>query len=790
MFSKYYVMNFNFKTISPSILVCLLCIVIGGFCNINLLLPLIFVFLIIALKIKNFDFNISILDVGFLCVLVSEMFSFVFSAYQINSEPQLTNFYVIFIIYFFYKQLFRNERYYNTFVFLISSFSFFLAVITIIYFFNFKERFNSQGFFGLSEFKAFYMPFNKLNNIWASVIILLIPFNIVFLHRQRIRKYQILAFLNLCLLVFCVFASFSRGTYLSLMVFVLVFNIFSFRFLTIKKLMILDALCVVLFVLISLPIAKSTITTLEFNKTLSQRRSTEGRLERWENELSNNTWADRPYFGWGQKNYILAYSKRPYIKEDMKFAPLSYNIFHQILLEKGFVGIFCYLILFALIIVLFFRRLSTKSWGRFKKLQLIILFSGLLSFLVKELTFSSLFNSDSVYFLAFHLIFLLIPYDFCIKEFKISTKSKNSILMLLLIVTSFFSYSSVKRIFINKYNNEAVINYNRNNIINSLNSIDKALKLSPENIMLNKNRALILAKNCIDIDLSKDNLYFLSFVKINRDTLKLVKENLNNIIGISPYDDEIYQNIGWVHFALGEIDSAKIAFDEALLLNPYNSTYHLSKILYDIRYGGDIVDHLSKALRYSPEIVESFFYVEFSKKYPQEAKKAKMRAISGLRASLKIGNSIVLKARLARLILDEDPNESLLLLSEVGESIPNMSRPWLYKGLIYFKKGDMVQAYKNYETSLVMNNEDFLTRKYLSEYYKSINDNEEYMLNLDIALSQFQNLRSDNAVKYYYLSSFRPILNSYIPSKLLKFKKPYIDEINGLKLVKEYYQYE
>tara|TARA_R110002050_G_scaffold33381_3_gene85003 strand:+ start:3850 stop:6204 length:2355 start_codon:yes stop_codon:yes gene_type:complete len=782
-------MNFNLNRIPSLILACFLITIIIGFWKINLLLPLIFVFLIIAFRKKNLSFQFSILDIGFLCVLVSEIFAFIFSAYQFNSLPELTNFYVIFVLYILYKKLLKNVKYYNLFLSLVFSYSFLLLVITAIYFFLFKEKFNSQGFYELNDFKVFYQPLNNPNNIWVSVILLLVPFSAVFFYRQTERKFQILALINLCLLVFCVLASFSRGAYLSLMFFVLVFNIFSFRLFTIKKILILNSVCLMLFIAIALPIIKSTLTTVSFNKTLSQKRSTAGRLDRWGSNLENSL-ADKPYFGWGQKNYILAHSKKPYLKEDLKFSTLSNNTYLHVFLEKGFVGVLGYLVLFASIIIVIFKNLRAEYIDRFKKIQLILFFSGIVAFLVRELTFSSLFNNNTVYFLAFHLLFLLIPYDVEIKEIKISIKLKNSILILLLVVTSLLSYGSIQRVFVNKYNNESITSYYRNNIKNSLSSIDKALKLSPENITLNKHRTLILAKNSIDIEITKENKDFLSFVKINKDTLNLVKENLEKIIQISSYDDEVYHNAGWVYFALGEKDSAEIAFDNALQLNPYNSTFHLSKLLYNIKSanGKDIIDHLSKAIRYSPEIVESFFYIEFLKKYPDEAIEAKMKAIKGLREAIKKGNNIMLKARLARLILDEEPDKALSLLNEAIKKMPNLSRPWLYKGLIYFKKGDTLQSYRYYNTSLFINKRDFLARKYLSEYYKSIDNEEKHILNLDVSLLNLKNIRSDNVVKNADLSSLRPIHNSYIPFSLLKYQVPYIDEVIGLKLVKEYYR--
>ncbi|UNY98304.1 O-antigen ligase family protein [Zhouia spongiae] len=781
-------MNLDFKKSPITIIACILMIITIGFWKIDLLLPIIFILLINGFKIKNFDFQFSILDIGFLCVLASEIISYIFSTYQFNSLPELTNFYVIFILYLMYKILFNNAKYYNLLISIIFSFGLVLLIITIVYFFNFKQKFNLQGFYELNDFKVFYQPFNNPNNIWVSLILVLIPFGTIFLNIQKDIRFKILGLLNFAFLVLCILASFSRGAYLSLIFFILIVNIFSFKLFSIKRLIKLNSFCLIIMVLMALPMFKSVLTTVSVNKTLSQKRSTEGRLDRWSSNLHNGL-SDKPFFGWGQKNYVLAHSKNPFLKEDLKFSTLSNNTYLQTFLEKGLVGIIAYMILLTSIIIITFKRLRANCLDRLKKTHLILIFSGLMAFFVRELTFSSFLNNNSVYFLAFHLVFLLIPYDVNLKKIKLTKRSINGIIILLLCGNLVFSYGSLQRVFINKNNNESINSFNKNNKLGSLNSINQALKFSPENITLNKHRALILAKNSFEIEISSETNGFISFIKSNKDTLNILKENLDNIIGISPFDDEIYHNKAWVHFALNEKDSAKLFFDKAIKLNPYNSTYYLSKLLYNLKNDDlrNLKDYLCKVIRYSPEILESFFYAEFSKKYPTLVFEARREAVRGLRETITKENNIILKARLARLILDENPKEALILLNEVIEKIPNLNRPWLYRGLIYFKKGDTLQAYNNYKKSLFINSKDYLGRKYLSEYFHSMNNEKKYILNLDFAMYGFKNITSDNVIKNADLSSLRPIHNSYIPFKLLEYKKPFIDIVNSSRIVEEYY---
>src|SRR5690606_19947129 len=206
----------------------------------------------------------------------------------------------------------------------------------------------------------------------------------------------------------------------------------------------------------------------------------------------------------------------------------------------------------AVCFTIIYKSLKSKKYNRKQKLELIILISGLMAFLVRELTFSSLFLNNTVFFLAFHLVFFLIPYDIECYKVSISNKIKHSILFGFLLVTPFLLFTQVENAIQNNRNNQFVKAFNKDENEEAFVFLDKAMGASTNNIILNKHAALLFSKNALQIDISKRNNNLLMFKHINKDSLEISKMYLKKILKSNPYDDETYHNLGWIYFAFKE----------------------------------------------------------------------------------------------------------------------------------------------------------------------------------------------------------------------------------------------
>lgn len=594
--------------------------------------------------------------------------------------------------------------------------------------------------------------------------------------------------MNLFLICFCVLSSFSRGAYISLFAFIFIFNLLVWNQFSLKKILLYNAIIVFVIGIAAIPIKEDVLTTVSFNATESQQRSTSSRMSDWQNtkELIN----DKPILGWGQGNFVLAQDKVAFQKEDLVFCPRTQNTYINLLVGRGIFGFSCYFIFLGIIFLVLFRNFKSKAVSRDDKIKLSIIASGILAILLREFTYASVFEFNNVFFMFFCLLFFLIPYDITLLKIN-STKLKYGIPLLFLIAIATLLYVNISKVLILEQNNNFLKSFYKNDFKSSKVSINKALELAPNNITILKNRSLFLLKNTLEIEISEKNPYLLSITALNKDTLELASKDLKTILKLNPYDDENLHNLAWVYFALGHHKTAQDLLTRAIKLDPYNSTYHISQVLFDLKQNNnsELKNHLAKAFRYSPEVLESIFYKEFSKKYPRLAKESKAIAISGLQTEIKANNNTILKARLARLLLEENPKKAKQILVEVTTSLPNLSRPWMYLAYLDSQDtNDTLKVRKSFEKSLFLSPYDFLLNTYYGNYYMSKHNKKKGFQYFRASLLSYGGIKSSNYAKNYLFSNIPVLLNSTIPNNLLYYTVPDPQALSIFKAFERYHQ--
>ena len=248
-------------------------------------------------------------------------------------------------------------------------------------FFVFRNSVLNAGFPDTYHFRFLFRPLGYITNVWAEVLLVLLGWICL------VRRY-FTVFVFLCLLA--ILLSFSRGAYISLGIYLLS------GFLWIKPLREKIRLLAIGFIVIALSACyfpQEMKTTLQMNRTVSQRQSTDGRMNAA--QAAWNAFCERPFTGYGNGNFTYAIdhsmnqdSTRPYTS----FAP---NIIVQLLVEKGAFGTLLYGIL-ALAVLCFI-------WKRRERPASRVIACVLLALLVKEMTQATLlcmpFASFMVYVL-------------------------------------------------------------------------------------------------------------------------------------------------------------------------------------------------------------------------------------------------------------------------------------------------------------------------------------------------------------------------------------------------------
>lgn len=766
--------------------------VVLSFQGLQAIYPIIFVgFIVFFITDKNNTFVITWLDVGFGVLLISEIITTLFSAYFFNSLSSLNRFVALLFLYVLFKRILKVFRSRYPLFLLFFFFSFVLLIITFYGFFSFKNGIVSAGFSEIDNFKGYQKPLiivknGILNNIWASALLIFIPFNMIFLMKVKKWWQKIVVIGALLLNIFGLIVTFSRGVYLSLFFFVIILNVFSLRLLTIKKLLIYNLLALLMIASSAFIVKDPFLTTVSLNKTSSQQRSTRGRLDQWKYVLDNID--EKPVFGYGQKNFRLAKGNAPLVAEDVVFTNRTNNTYLQILIERGIVGFISHLFFFWLILLIVLKNLKSKKRSREEKLEITLLFAGMAAFLFRELTFSSLFDGEIVFFLAFYLIFNLVPYDIKLKEIKFSGLQKKVLAVAGVSLVTVIILFNVRRATMVFYANKSVESYYKNEIENSLAFIDKAFKISPSDMELHNSKAIVLSKSSLEITISAENPKFLSFEKADTAILKLSLVHLNKVLEETPKNDIILQNVGWAYLALNDMKHARQYFEKAIVVNPYVGSHHVSLgllNLYQLKID-EATKNTGNALKYSPYMLESVFFTEFLKKFPENAREAKQMAISYLTDSVQANNNPILKARLARLLMDENPTESYKLYQEVTAALPNLIRPWVYLAQLNISNGNSEQAENCYRKARFLGQNDYYTFYYLAQFYESLNREEQAAGLYKNSLSNYREIRYYAHSKYTSIPKMRTIPADYFNTGLLYFIKPKIDAAEIFWFLAEY----
>ncbi len=640
------------------------------FLDLQMLFPISFIILYKLFKERVSSLTISYLDIGFAILFVSEIITAFNSSYPFNSISSCLRLGFLLLLYVGCKLFFRDTKKQIRLQNVSVIFSAILVLSTLDDYVTFQTKLQLAGFTESINFKHLYAPLGYLLNAWTTVLFVFILFNCLVLWQLRHKKWITLLYLNLFLICFCVLCSFSRGAYISLFVFFFIFNLLIWKQFTLKRIFLHNAIVVLLIGIAAIPIYKDVLTTVSLNATESQQRSTSSRMSDWKN--AKELIKEKTIMGWGQGNFILAQDKVAFQKEDLVFRSRTQNTYINLLVERGVFGFSCYLVFIGIIFLVLFRNFKSKTISREDKIKVSLITSGIIAILLREFTYASIFEFNSVFFMFFFLLFFLIPYDIPLVKIN-STKLKYGIPSLFLIAIATLLYVHISKVLVLEQNSNFLQSFYRDDCKSSQSSIDKALKLAPENISILKNHSLFLLKNSLEIEISEKHPHLLSITAVNKDTLQQGAKDLKTILKINAYDDENLHNLAWVYFALGQQKTAQDLLTRTIKLDMYNSTYHISKVLFDLKENNisEVKSHLTNALRYSPEILESIFYQKFSNKYPKLANEAKQIAILNLQAAIKNNSNTILKARLARLLLDENPKRAKQLLEEVTTSLPN-----------------------------------------------------------------------------------------------------------------------
>jgi len=694
-------------------------------------------------------------------VLSVEIIAGLFNNPGISAKTYLFGLFFNVLIYFILRIFLRKDKQETLFLNIQAGFVILLAILTIGSFYFFKFNIEYEGFSNLVDFKSIFSPLGFLLNDWATIMLLSSVFVSLALIRLRFNTpwFWVLV-AGLYAVLMSIVVSFSRGAYLSVLLGLLVFFGLGLllKVVPIKKMLLFFAGTILLIVLTALPVQKEFGTTMGFSGTTSQVRSTSGRVEL--GKAAFQIIRKEPISGVGNDRFSMR--ANPYLaqNEDATFTGRATNSYLQLLVEKGIIGFIPWTVFVGLLLLTLFRLIKKRESN---SLPALTVFAVFIAILFRELSFSTFFEKSQMQLPFFILAAILVNWDKKPKKYLFSPKWL--ILSFALIYLALGGFVVCFQI-ADKKNNSFIEQFQEGNYSDALKAINQAIRFDPRNPLLNANKGFLL--NTI---LQKDSTH----QKDNENALAYYQTAVNH----SPYDPWLHHNLAGLYLNKGQVDSAAIHFHKACELSGNTALFHISRGLFQEKTGtADFgLTEFKKAIRLSPDLLDSEFAANLESKNQERFKTMLHKIADSLTIRMATDNSPILKSRLAKIILTEgDTALAMQLFEQASNQLPNLDRPWYYRGMVKLAQNDTVTFLRYLNRAALLDPRDYLYPLALGNYYHSRNQKRDAIYYYKSTLFNQANLYTQHAMiapKWY---GYKTLPNTILPLGLLNQINPVFDQ--------------
>ncbi len=688
-----------------------------GFWNISiLLLPLALGLLISMISTKGFKTTrfpaFSWIGGSLFLLIFTEIINYFISIYPPNTFVSLEKIIGFASLYYAMRLLLQKDNSRQFFFTGMGAYGLVLALGAFFTFLLLQTQLQLEGWQDVTQFKRLFAPFGLLNNEWASIALCFLPFPLlaaVYFRQSKIALItSVLAFsvVNAGVLI-----SFSRGAYLSLGLFWLltIGSILYFKLLS-SKYLFRGVTVIMLGTILSMTPARTPFfTTLAMNKTVSQQRSTQGRIEILQNSLCQAK--GHLIFGVGSNNYTIINDlcKKP--REDQGYSGFTNNTYLQLLLEKGIFGVLVYGLFFLAIMIHFIKNII-GSGNQTERLVNAILLAGFGTFCFRELFFSSFLYSDGV---------MTLVSIFAAASASESgwNSSKNNRLWLLFSIFLFIVISWVlyQKINYNKAESivqQAITAWDKGDRQAALTKVEKAMHLAPDVAPYPALGGLIQAKTHVPLS-------DLLNTPLPNDTIFITKaiEYFTSALQLNPLDAGYHFNLGWLYFLQNQASEKGLEqVNRALELEPNNSEFLIGKglLLEYNKETGAAFEVYKKAIRLDPEILDSKFFADLIARHPPAFKEVFGKPVDALNTN----KSTIIAARLGKILLNGGYyKEAKKILQQVTQELPDLNRPYYYLAFLAKREGDTTQAIALLQKAIYLDKKDYLPPLEMGNiYYK------------------------------------------------------------------------
>ncbi len=647
-------------------------------------------------------------------LLILELFNFLFSIYPPNSLPGIGKIIFFISIYYILRIFLQKTKYRTIFFTGMGIYAFILSLGAFFTFLFLQTALHLEGWDDASDLKGLYSPYGLLNNEWATLALCLLPFPLLCaIYFQKSKTILIISILAFALVNASVLVSFSRGAYVALAFFwiIMMSAILYFKLLSLATFIRYITITGLLLLLFIIPIRVPFSTTLAMNKTVSQQRSTAGRVEIVKNSFCQAK--GHLIVGLGNNNYPIVNNLCKTDRIDQGYSGFTNNTYLQILLEKGIVGVIWYALLFISLFT-FIIKTALKHNNSTDKLNIMIFGAGLATLAVRELFFSTLLYSQGVLLLTAIMVSGAI-------SFQTVRIRDNRVWILLgsiiIIISSWFLYQNNKIESAASAAATSVTQWQLEKIEAAQKNIQKAIQSAPGVAPYHALQGLTAMPRQTHWDSITWN------EPSSASALQPSISAFEKALRLNPNDAGYHFNLGWLHYWKNHNDTARIFnyLYNALALEPNASEYQIGTgLLLEVIKGDTAAafSHYKRALCVSPELLDSPFFMDLQKRNFPFSERLVKEAMQDLKDQLNRNYNTILAARFSKLLLQTDDTiASEKILTQVVQDLPNLNRPYYYLAFIALNKKDTTLAINLLSKSAYLENSDYLPPLALGNLY-------------------------------------------------------------------------
>lgn len=632
---------------------------------------------LITLLLRKKQFGLTVVDIFVFLWLGYDILQLFISINPISVLHSIDTTVVVVMYYFVLRSYLNTEKKTGILIGLYSLFIVMVLLIALYAYGLFFQVIENTGWNNhLLDFKYLYRPIGFLNNTWNSFLISFQGILILALYYYREKKMlRFCIFLAIVGVTLNILLTFSRGAYIALAFWLAGIAILLFSpviSLDVKKKVGIIISFTLLLSMSLLPqhTIKNVYETIQFSKTVSQQRSTAGRINSM--QAAKEVFKNHIVTGVGQGNYSLAVNPYLFENDDVTFTSFASSSVVQLRVEKGMIG----LLIWGGILISFFILFIKEKRKDFYSYAILI---SLIAIGIRELFFATFFEYLGQAIIVFTLLAIYQNRYTEIPTIKLNFSKRSNlagIFILLILLCVFITYLK------NKQDTDTGLNRKYLECIqtNQLDSAEYYINRSSGN-----------QPNLIN----KSMLKWLQY-KTDEDTasLYIAKACLQKAIAQNPNDNLLKYNLAMVLKQEGKKDSAMWIVKQLSDAFPDNALYHTG--IYCIEKGEkdkqERKKHLLSAIKTMPQLLETQLWAN--------AIDEDNSLLDELLANLNTERleDISDPIRLAKygkiyfLINNFEMAEKYLLKSV--EILPSLSNPWLYLSQIAYEKGDTDKGYR------------------------------------------------------------------------------------------------